>query len=79
VGPLAALAGGINTLLAGQNPAQNTVAVGVRWQFMRNADVKLQWDHVSLPAGATGNFLAAQPGFAGSTVNVYSAAVDFVF
>jgi len=79
VGQLAPLAAGINTLLAGQNPAQNTVALGVRWQFARNADVKLQWDHVSLPAGATGNFLNAQPGFAGSTVNVYSAAVDFVF
>jgi hypothetical protein len=79
VGPLAPLADGVAGLLADQNPAQNTVAVGVRWQFARNADVKLQWDHVSLPAGAIGNFQNAQPGFLGSTVNVYSAAVDFVF
>jgi hypothetical protein len=79
VGPLAPLADGVAGLLADQNPAQNTLAIGVRWQFARNADVKLQWDHVSLPAGAIGNFQNAQPGFLGSTVNVYSAAVDFVF
>jgi hypothetical protein len=76
---LAPLADGVAGLLSDQNPAQNTIAIGVRWQFARNADVKLQWDHVSLPAGAIGNFQNAQPGFLGSTVNVYSAAVDFVF
>jgi hypothetical protein len=79
VGPLASLAGGINTLLATQNYAQNTAAVGVRWQFAKNADVKVQWDRVKLPTGALGNFIHSQPGFAGSTVNVFSAAVDFVF
>ena len=79
LGPLAPIAAGINSLLAGQNPAQKAVALGVRWQFARNADVKLQWDRIDLPTGAVGNFQAAQPGFAGSTVNVYSAAVDFVF
>jgi len=77
-GQLAPLAAGINNLLAGQNPAQKTVAVGARYQFARNADLKLQWDRVKVPAGAQGNFLRVQPGFPGS-VNVYSAAVDFVF
>ena len=79
VGPLASLSAGINTLLATQNYAQNTGAVGVRWQFHKNLDVKVQWDRVKLPSGALGNFIHSQPGFAGSTVNVYSAAVDFVF
>jgi hypothetical protein len=78
-GPLAPVAAGVNTLLSGQNPAQKVLALGVRWQFMRNADLKLQWDRINLPSGAVGNFQRAQPGFAGSNVNVYSAAVDFVF
>jgi hypothetical protein len=78
-GPLAAIGAGVNTLLATQNPAQKTIALGVRWQFARNADVKLQWDRVNLPPGGLGNFQRQQPGFAGSNVNVYSAAVDFVF
>ena len=78
VGALAPLAAGINSLLAGQNPAQKAVALGVRWQFARNADFKAQWDRVKIPAGAQGNFQQVQPGFPG-TVNVYSAAVDFVF
>jgi hypothetical protein len=77
VGPLAALAAGIDSLLAGQNVAQETVAAGVRWQFHKNADLKVQWDRVKLPPGAVGNF-RAQPGFA-SRVDVYSVAVDFVF
>jgi hypothetical protein len=77
-GQLAALAGGINNLLAGQNPAQKTLAVGARYQFARNADVKLQWDRVKVPDGAQANFLRVQPGIPAS-VNVYSMAVDFVF
>ncbi|APV51520.1 hypothetical protein BWI17_18590 [Betaproteobacteria bacterium GR16-43] len=79
VGPLAAVAAGVNRLLEGQNVAQKTVAVGFRYQFHKNADVKVQWDRIDLPNGAVGNFQRAQPGFAGSNVNVYSAAVDFVF
>lgn len=79
VGPLAAVAGGVNTLLAGQNVAQKAIAIGGRWQFHKNADLKVQWDRIDLPDGAVGNFQKAQPGFAGSKVNVYSAAVDFVF
>ena len=41
-GPLAPVAAGVDTLLAGQNVSQKTVAFGVRWQFARNADLKLQ-------------------------------------
>jgi hypothetical protein len=78
-GPLAAVNAGINTLLGSQNYAQKTVALGMRYQFAKNADVKVQWDHVKLPEGALGNFIKSVPGFAGSTVNVYSVAVDFVF
>ena len=76
-GPFGDLAAGIDTILATSNVSQDVVALGARWQFMRNADLKLQWDHVRLPDGAVGNFNAS-PGFARS-VNVYSVALDFVF
>jgi predicted porin len=79
VGPLAAVAIGVNTLMSGQNPAQKAIALGARYQFAKSADVKLQWDRVDVPAGATGNFTRPQPGFGGSAVNVYSLSVDFVF
>lgn len=78
-GPLLPLALGLNGLLATQNYAQKTVAIGARYQFMKNAVVKAQWDRLRLPTGAIGNFSQADPDFAGSTVNVYSVALDFVF
>jgi hypothetical protein len=77
-GPLAPLGLGLNTLLALQNTAQRTIGLGTRWQFAKNADVKLQWDRIDLPSGAVGNFRSPAPGF-GGTHNVYSAAIDFVF
>jgi hypothetical protein len=76
-GAFADLASGIDSILATSNVSQRVVAIGARWQFMRNADLKVQWDRVRLPDGAVGNFNAS-PGFARS-VNVYSAALDFVF
>jgi hypothetical protein len=76
-GSFAALGAGLDAMLASQDVAQQAVAIGVRWQFLRNADLKLQWDHVKLPGGAVGNFHAS-PGFADS-VNVYSAGIDVVF
>ena len=58
---------------------QKTTSVGVRWDAMKNTDVKLQLDRVSLGNGNTGYFTNVQPALAGSTVNVVSVAVDFVF
>jgi hypothetical protein len=79
VGPLAALSAGLNSILSSQNYAQKSVAIGARWQFAKNADVKLEVERIRLPNGALGTFKLAQPGFAGSSVNVYSATIDFVF
>lgn len=78
-GPFAPLAAGVNNLLGGSIPEQKVIALGVRYQFHKNADLKLQWDRIDLPVGSVGNFQRAVPGFAGSKVNVYSAAIDFVF
>lgn len=63
------------------NRAQNAVSAGVRWDFMKNTDLKLQYDHVKLSDYSNG-FLANVP--AGVTVygqqfHVISAVVDFVF
>lgn len=75
---LAPLAYAVDGLVAGENNAQKTVALGVRWDFYRNLDLKAQIDRIK-PDGGNGLFNNAQPGFGNSSVNVYSLAVDFVF
>lgn len=61
-------------------PEQSTVSLGARWDVVRNAALKVQWDHVRLGSGSYGTFGNIQPGFRlGGAVNVYSAVVDFVF
>jgi hypothetical protein len=61
------------------NESQTTLTAGLRWDFMKNLDLKVQYDNVRLDAGSTGLFVNEQPGFRpGSTANVFSLAVDFV-
>jgi hypothetical protein len=61
-------------------PVQNTVSIGGRWDFMKNADIKLQFDHTSIDAGSIGSLINIQPGYQpGGKVNVFSATIDFVF
>ena len=81
--PLAAAAGALN---AGLNqllriaPDQSTLSAGLRWDLVANAALKVQYDRVRPRKGSPGSFLAVQPGFrSGQTVNVTSAALDFVF
>jgi hypothetical protein len=74
-----ALNGGLNSLL-GTIAVQRTMSVGTRWDFMRNVDLKLQYDHISLGAGSAGTLINVQPDFRpGGTVNLFSVAVDFVW
>lgn len=75
----AALVGGLNASLQAFAFEQKTTSVGVRWDAMRNVAVKAQFDRVALGAGSAGRFVNAGPGFAGSSVNLLSVAVDFVF
>lgn len=82
--PLASTAAGLNAGLSavinGYAVSQKTVSAGIRWDFMRNAAFKLQYDRLSLGAGSTGWLANVQPGFQlGGKVNVLSVAVDFVF
>ena len=63
------------------NRAQSTVSLGVRWDFMKNTDLKLQYDQVKLSDNSNG-FLANVPtnvNLYGTTFHVISAVVDFVF
>ncbi len=80
------LAGAVHGLNAGLNSVLMTIAVqttrtvGVRWDFARNMAFKLQYDQVRPAAGSTGTLLNMQPTFRpGSTVNVTSILLDFVF
>jgi|SRR5579859_452274 len=78
-GAAGALNAGLNTTLAA-TPVQKTVSFGGRWDFTRDVDLKLQFDHTRLGDGSPGTLINTQPGFRpGGTVNVISAVVDFVF
>lgn len=75
-GPLAPLAAGANAAI--RSGLQSSTAIGIRWDFYKSAAFKLQMDRVKTRDG-DGYFANPKPGFAGSTVNVYAAAIDFVF
>jgi len=78
-GPAAGLNGELNAILASR-PVQKTVSVGARWDFMRNVDVKLQFDHSRLGAGSPGFLTNLQPDYRpGGIVNLISATLDFVW
>lgn len=71
---------GLNAVINGYALSQETVSAGIRWDFTRNAALKLQYDRLSLGLGSTGWLGNVQPGFQlGGKVNVFGAAVDFVF
>src|SRR6185312_2451033 len=81
--PVAAGAAQLNAILNGQLgilPTQSTLSLGVRWDLLRSAALKLQYDRVALGSGSHGVFGNIQPGFEpGSTVHLISATFDFVF
>ncbi len=78
-GAAAALNGGLNALL-GSIAVQSTISAGARWDVLKSVDVKLQYDHTRLGAGSAGALTNLQADFRrGGTVNLFSAAIDFVF
>lgn len=75
----AGLNAGLNAVL-GAVPVQKTLSVGGRWDFVKDAALKLQLDHTRLGAGSAGTLANIQPGFQpGGKVTVFSATLDFVF
>jgi hypothetical protein len=80
---LAAAGAMLNAALNAQlavGPMQETTSVGLRWDVLKNAAVKVQYDSVDVGAGSIGTFGNLQPGFeTGKRVGIFSASVDFVF
>jgi hypothetical protein len=78
-GLAAGLNAGLNTVLE-SIPTQATASIGVRWDFMKNLDLKLQADHTRLGADSSGTLINLQPGLRlGSTINLFSVSVNFVY
>ncbi|MDN3519417.1 porin [Aquisalimonas lutea] len=64
----------------GSAAEQKSVSVGARWDFARNFALKVQYDRLDLDEGSRGVLINEQAGFRrGGTVNLFSAALDFVF
>ncbi len=75
----AGLNAALNSLLS-TKPVQNTLSIGGRWDFMSNAALKLQYDHTRIGSGSSGVLSNFQTGYqTGGTVNLFSAAINFVF
>ncbi len=81
--PSAATAAGLNAALndtLGAIAAQHTISMGARWDVRSNIDLKMQFDHIALGRHSPGTLTNLQPGFRpGSTLNLVTASVDFVF
>ena len=60
---------------------QQTVAAGLRWDFARNVDLKVQYERVRIDSPITpASFINLQPGFqVGDHAHVFSATLDFVW
>jgi hypothetical protein len=79
VGPATALNGALNSIL-GAKAAQQTVSLGLRWDFMKDADLKVQIDRTRLGSGSAGVLTNVQPGFRpGGSYNLFSVTLDFAF
>jgi len=75
----AGLDAALNSLLS-TKPVQNTLSIGGRWEMTRNTAFKVQYDHTRIGSGSSGALSNLQPGYkAGGKVNLFSAAIDFVF
>lgn len=73
------LNGALNAIL-GSSEGLQTLSLGVRWDFTKNMDAKLQYDHTRFKGNSVGPLINAQPDFeSGGSYSVISLAVDFVF
>ena len=71
---------GINSTLTAFAASQTTASLGVRWDFIASAALKVQYDRIDLGANSGGRFTNQQPGFqTGGSADLISVAVDFVF
>lgn len=76
----AALSGGLRATQQSLDADQDTVSVGLRWDFMKNVAAKVQADRVTLKGDSAGRFKTfSGVAFTNRHVNLFSVAVDFVF
>lgn len=76
---IGALNAGLNAVL-GSIPVQKSFSLGGRWDFRKDAALKVQYEHIGLGSDSAGTFTSVQPGFQrGGTIHVVSATVDFLF
>jgi hypothetical protein len=67
-------------LLASGNKAQSSYSVGLRWDFMKNFDLKLQADQIKNDTNSQGTLAAPTTAFKkGQSYSLVSATLDFVF
>jgi len=75
-----AMNNGLNQYLFQASHAQKSITLGIRWNFISNAALKLQYQHIELDEKSAGRLINGQSGFQlGSRVNTFSAVIDFVF
>ena len=66
--------------LLGSVAQQKSVTLGARWDFARNAALKVQYERLDLDDGSPGVLVNTQPGFEpGGRVDLFSVSLDFVF
>jgi len=71
---------GLKQFLSQASHAQKSITLGIRWDFISNAALKLQYQHIELDEESAGRLANVQPNFVpGNRVNTFSAAIDFVF
>lgn len=78
---VAALRAGINSVIAGQETGQKTVAIGARWDAFKSVAFKAQLERIK-PDGANGLFYVSPTStsnISGDSVNVFTLSADFVF
>ena len=78
-GPATELNAALNDILGGA-AAQETITLGLRWDFMRNVAFKMQYEFIDRDDGSPGTFGNLQPGFKpGGKADLFSASINFVF
>ncbi|MEP6883158.1 MAG: hypothetical protein ABJC66_00275 [Gammaproteobacteria bacterium] len=76
----AGLSAGLTAAINALAVSQKSLLIGARWDFMKNTDLKLQYDRVRLGSDSSGRLGNVQPNFQpGGELNVLSVACDFVF
>jgi hypothetical protein len=59
----AMLNGGLAAVLTAFAPSQSSVSAGIRWDLVKDIDLKLQYDRVRVDSGSSGRLQNVQPGF----------------